>query len=1206
MAEKNYVKVGGQLQNIVGDGILAYSKEIKDEVREKTQEQINTETYEKVAEIDEALSSLSPEQGEALALSERVGQLEKEVGYHECSTSSGTATKQVVVDGYALSSGCSIKVKMLNKNTAATNVTLKIGSSEAKPLYYAGKLVSAANTWDAGEVLDIYYNPNNGGAYYANNVEGGSADGVFDVSDYNKSGDPLEPTKYIDLAAALGTNGNNIPENHRKGGMLIKFIELESLEYKQYRYMGTAVSGTSFTDTANWQGADSVPTEDSRNLVESGGVFEECVEAGDPVGDPVGDWVPSEAEAYVDQKVAEERARAIARENQLLKVYETFTQSNLVIGALPATGKVNTIYRVPGTNSYADYMYAASDLHTPILMATYNNDIDEIPTAGSQNLVKSGGVAREIVWDVTARNSNTTFASLNALLSDANIATLIPTTIRRGGMQIRFVLSSDNKYVQYFLTKNEWSASAADWDKLNLEEEVNQIGQEIDYFDTTINGELDNPNIVWQREGYYINKIGIVQSNPDWKISAPILLKAGVTIVVKTQGQACVIIASTVDGSSYTPIVTASDVTSGLLTYSYCPVTDETIAIAAKTGMGDTSVSFYTDPLLAPVNGYEKDITPNGTWDWSIIGKYITPQGVPTNTSGWGISYPRLLKKGQIITVGTQGSGACVIAKPTNSQNYEPLVNIPSNTTGWHEYSYTAEEDITIVFAAKYGLGDVSVVVSQAGIDNRIETLENEVLTLDGRVKSIEVYMKSYSDGCLNTDGIVQANQGWYHNDEYIPVSSGDIIVWNPALTGQSPSLIGYDANKQKNHYWAAIAVSRTITVPNDMAFVRCSFVLEVSDGQGGTTTNDTPISVGDKVYKINDITLLNNLKNGISIVDDTHGIIGQYYPEEVKIIENQLRAKLSNRFQFLHISDNHGLDFGYAQEFLDYCQAKFLVNTGDMVANTFADLAQSRTIELAQEPTKPVYLIPGNHDYVGAPSKAAVFNAFVGAINEHNGTSFDKSYYSIDYTTEAIKAIFLDGYDGWDDSDYATLQPGPAGLGKMSQAQINWFASELQDAITNSLHVVVFIHEKVDEIDRFKNIPDFYDTAAGQTFNLPFLVQMIDAFMDGTSCSFEYNGNAYSFTFSGSGHFVAWIGGHYHGDICGWITGHERQFVSIVCRPFRDSTQYSGSYDADKLGVHFNFCTIDTVTKTFSVYRVGQQSTIYGTPRIAFSIKYL
>ena len=125
-------------------------------------------------------------------------------------------------------------------------------------------------------------------------------------------------------------------------------------------------------------------------------------------------------------------------------------------------------------------MYAASDLHTPILMAIYNNDIDEIPTAGSQNLVKSGGVAREIEWDVTARNSNATFASLSALLSDANLATLIPTTVRRGGMQIRFVLSSDNKYVQYLYKVTDAATAAtftnvANWEKVNVEEVVDEI-----------------------------------------------------------------------------------------------------------------------------------------------------------------------------------------------------------------------------------------------------------------------------------------------------------------------------------------------------------------------------------------------------------------------------------------------------------------------------------------------------------------------------------------------------------------------------------------------------------------------------------------------------------------------------------------------------------------------------------------------------------
>ena len=89
--------------------------------------------------------------------------------------------------------------------------------------------------------------------------------------------------------------------------------------------------------------------------------------------------------------------------------------------------------------------------------------IDGTPTAGSSNLITSGGVASEIVWDITARNSNATFASLSALLSDANLATLIPTTIRRGGMQIRFVQSSDNKYVQYRLKSTSFNTTPSNW-----------------------------------------------------------------------------------------------------------------------------------------------------------------------------------------------------------------------------------------------------------------------------------------------------------------------------------------------------------------------------------------------------------------------------------------------------------------------------------------------------------------------------------------------------------------------------------------------------------------------------------------------------------------------------------------------------------------------------------------------------------------------
>ena len=60
---------------------------------------------------------------------------------------------------------------------------------------------------------------------------------------------------------------------------------------------------------------------------------------------------------------------------------------------------------------------------------------------------------QEIIYDVSARNNNAVFQSLSALLSSSNLSTLIPESIRCGGMSIRFIQgsvpNSDNKYVRY-------------------------------------------------------------------------------------------------------------------------------------------------------------------------------------------------------------------------------------------------------------------------------------------------------------------------------------------------------------------------------------------------------------------------------------------------------------------------------------------------------------------------------------------------------------------------------------------------------------------------------------------------------------------------------------------------------------------------------------------------------------------------------------
>ena len=67
------------------------------------------------------------------------------------------------------------------------------------------------------------------------------------------------------------------------------------------------------------------------------------------------------------------------------------------------------------------------------------------------------------IYDVSYHNSGTTFDSLSELLNSENLSILIPSEIRCGGMTIRFIQSSDNKYVQYRLMSNEFTKDIAQW-----------------------------------------------------------------------------------------------------------------------------------------------------------------------------------------------------------------------------------------------------------------------------------------------------------------------------------------------------------------------------------------------------------------------------------------------------------------------------------------------------------------------------------------------------------------------------------------------------------------------------------------------------------------------------------------------------------------------------------------------------------------------
>ena len=75
--------------------------------------------------------------------------------------------------------------------------------------------------------------------------------GAFDISAYHATGGVL--AEYADLTAALGTNGANVPDALRKGGMSVKFVQSSGHKYVQYRLMSDSFNIT----PANWQGVDS-------------------------------------------------------------------------------------------------------------------------------------------------------------------------------------------------------------------------------------------------------------------------------------------------------------------------------------------------------------------------------------------------------------------------------------------------------------------------------------------------------------------------------------------------------------------------------------------------------------------------------------------------------------------------------------------------------------------------------------------------------------------------------------------------------------------------------------------------------------------------------------------------------------------------------------------------------------------------------------
>ena len=314
------------------------------------------------------------------------------------------------------------------------------------------------------------------------------------IKDYNVS--ELFPTEGIDggnkynLALAIQVLGTHLSAAQKTGGIKLTFISSVSPYPEEEYYLGKSSWSATASD------------------------WDQRFEVGDVIADPSGSWTPGTAEAYIDQQVAivtgnlasETLARQTADQSLQNQINaEATTRTNVdntkadkattlagygITNAYTKT-EVNDLVDTPHQNyvtvqTYSD-LPATGSADTIYRVSSYDGSVPEVNVTKYSEYAWSTSLSQYIflcvksqideVFDITVYHSNTTYSDLASALGTDGVN--IPPTLRRGGMSVKYVQTSDNKYVQYFLTKDEWSANVSDWEKTNLKDEVNALNDQV-------------------------------------------------------------------------------------------------------------------------------------------------------------------------------------------------------------------------------------------------------------------------------------------------------------------------------------------------------------------------------------------------------------------------------------------------------------------------------------------------------------------------------------------------------------------------------------------------------------------------------------------------------------------------------------------------------------------------------------------------------
>ena len=306
----------------------------------------------------------------------------------------------------------------------------------------------------------------------------------------------------------------------------------------------------------------------------------------------------------------------------------------------------------------------------------------------------------------------------------------------------------------------------------------------------------------------------------------------------------------------------------------------------------------------------------------------------------------------------------------------------------------------------------------------------------------------------------------------------------------------------------------------------------------------------------------------------------------EINDFLNQVTIKrgldTTNNLVLMHFSDIHGRQ-DRLKDIVDYYNAHSgyiddILNTGDDVSGQFSDgLAWWDSVDGAENILRCI----GNHDAVTSQAGGIVLDMatlantfFTPYVSNWNLTSYtaDTTYYYKDYDN-GIRLIVLDC------------------MHMSDTTQMSWLQDALDDALSNSKHVVIGVHYPVYP---YTSVECGFTPVVNVAEDTSSVTNAVKAMID----SFQTAG----------GIFVCYLTGHEHHDRIMTPETYPNQLcVNITCA----SNSYSQCKNSDqsrrgkKYANAINLVAINPNAKIVTIKRIGADKDVLGRDRISMAYNY-